>query len=283
MDAEKSGHMGRMSAVREEPFMMRRLDESCHKMPCPTPMIRSMVNSFVFLTQGEALIENGEGDKFLVRANEMLMVPQGGAFSVKYYKEAIGYMGGFHSSFVNCDLFKAESLFASNSVSAIFQIPLSEENVVLLDTLFSKILTEIRRESPNRSLIKSFFISAFSVIGDEIHAPQDPLKDTISNAFLEMIFDESKPLLSVREYADRFSITPNHLNKMVKNHTEKPVSQWIEESIIMRAKALLMDTNMSVAEIAEALNVMDQSYFSRKFKKIVGISPLNYRSMNKKS
>lgn len=272
-----------MSAMQEEPFSIRRLDESCYWLCCPTPMMRPMVNSFVFLTQGEILVEDAEGEKFLVHKNAMLLVPQGAAFSIRYYKEAVGYMGGFHGSFVNCDFFRAETLFASQSVHGFLQVPLSESDVNILDTLFARIVQELSKEEVNRSLVKSFFISCLFQLTGGVSVSQSPLADSISNAFLEMIFDEAKPLLSVKEYADLFSVTPNHLNKLIKNHTSKPVSAWIEESLIMRAKILLLDSDKTVAEVAECLNILDQSYFARKFKKVVGLSPLSYRMMNKKS
>lgn len=281
MDVERR-QMSGGAAMREEPFSIRRLDERCYWMCCPTPMIRSVVNSFVFLTKGEMLVENAEGDKFIVKQNSILLVPQGGAFSVKYYKEAVGYMGGFHSGFVNCDLFRTESLFASNPIQALIQVPMDEDTANLVDAMFARMMNETRLNVP-RNMIKAILVAILSLLSGEVNVSQEPLKDNISNAFLELIFDESKPLLSVKEYADHFSVTPNHLNKMIKGHTSKPVSHWIEESIIMRAKLLLLETNKTVAEVAEALNIMDQSYFSRKFKKMVGVSPLNYRSMNKKS
>ena len=275
--------MGSMSAVQQEPFSIRRLDESCYWLCCPTPMMRPMVISFVFLTQGEILVEDAEGGKFFVHKNAMLLVPQGSAFSIRYYKEAVGYMGGFHSSFVNCDFFRAETLFASHPVHALLQVPLSESDVRMLDTLFARIVQEVAKEEVNRNLVKSFFVSCLFQLAGGISVSQAPLADSISNAFLEMIFDETKPLLSVKEYADTFSVTPNHLNKLIKNHTDKPVSAWIEESLIMRAKLLLLESDKTVAEVAECLNILDQSYFARKFKKVVGLSPLSYRMMNKKS
>ena len=43
------------------------------------------------------------------------------------------------------------------------------------------------------------------------------------------------------------------------------------------ACVLLTETNLSIAQVAEALNYEEIKYFSRGFKKVTGISPLAYR------
>ena len=73
------------------------------------------------------------------------------------------------------------------------------------------------------------------------------------------------------------NVSPNHLNKMVRRLTSKSPSQWIEEAVIKEAKMLLRNTEMPLGEIAASLGIMDQSYFSRMFRKSEGISPSQYR------
>ncbi|HOI26784.1 MAG: helix-turn-helix transcriptional regulator [Paludibacteraceae bacterium] len=277
--------MERLSKPMMEPFSIRRLDESCYKMSCPTPMMRSIVNSFIYLSEGEVLIEGEEQKNTLVRANDFFLLPQGVAFSIKYYKDSVGYMGAFHSAYMG------ENLFSSEALKKVRMLQLHEPVKASMNAAESKfveaLLDRIYKESsnpkPDDALIKSFLLSALVELNRLSSPGVSVLVDHISNDFLEMIFDESKPILSVPDYASHFGITPNHLNKVIKKNTSKPVSQWIEESIIMRSKILLRETNMPVSEIAETFKLLDQSYFSRKFKKHEGISPFDYRKRNKKS
>ena len=53
--------------------------------------------------------------------------------------------------------------------------------------------------------------------------------------------------------------------------------QLIQERVTLEAKKLLHLTYKSVKEIAAELNFEDEFYFSRYFKKNVGVSPLRYR------
>lgn len=53
--------------------------------------------------------------------------------------------------------------------------------------------------------------------------------------------------------------------------------QLIQERVTLEAKKLLHLTYKSVKEIANELNFEDEFYFSRYFKKNVGLSPTHYR------
>jgi AraC-like DNA-binding protein len=58
-------------------------------------------------------------------------------------------------------------------------------------------------------------------------------------------------------------------------------AQYVSRLKINEAKRLLMETAMTVNEISKMLNFEDQLYFSRKFRKSVGISPRQFRELKK--
>jgi AraC family transcriptional regulator, transcriptional activator of pobA len=82
---------------------------------------------------------------------------------------------------------------------------------------------------------------------------------------------------SVKFYADLLFVTPKHLTETIKSETGKSAGEWIDEIIILEAKILLQDTNLSVANITDALHFADQSTFGKFFKNITGLSPIAYR------
>ncbi|WP_228437426.1 helix-turn-helix domain-containing protein [Chryseobacterium sp. 7] len=67
-------------------------------------------------------------------------------------------------------------------------------------------------------------------------------------------------------------------NRMVKRVLGVSPSKIIQERIILEAKRLLVLSDMSVKEIASELNFQDEFYFSRYFKKSVGLSPKYFRT-----
>lgn len=82
----------------------------------------------------------------------------------------------------------------------------------------------------------------------------------------------------VADYAGLLYVTPNHLNRTVKEVTGRTASAHIAEMILLEAKSLLLYTGLSVAEIAWRLKFSEPSSFHRFFKKETDRTPLEYRS-----
>lgn len=78
-------------------------------------------------------------------------------------------------------------------------------------------------------------------------------------------------------YARKLSISAGVLSKKIKQAFHKTPRQLIQERLILEAKKLLQLTPKSIKEIAGILHFEDEFYFSRYFKKKVGIAPTHYR------
>jgi AraC-like DNA-binding protein len=63
----------------------------------------------------------------------------------------------------------------------------------------------------------------------------------------------------------------------MKENSGLSASDWIENHVILEAKALLKSGNMTIQEISYELNFPSQSFFGKYFKRIVGISPSEYK------
>lgn len=141
-------------------------------------------------------------------------------------------------------------------------------------------MESLYQQNRNLDLIRLYL---FTLLGEIRHfiekLPRHDLSvnETLVFRFRKLITSQIQNLHSVKEYADLLSVSPNHLNKTVKNTTGKTASEIINESLLMEAKALLSLPHLSVSEIAFALGVDDVSYFSRFFKKHSGMSPSDYR------
>ncbi len=86
-------------------------------------------------------------------------------------------------------------------------------------------------------------------------------------------------LRSASEYANQLNIHVNHLNRAVKEITQKSTSQLIAERLLHEAKILLKLSNWGVSEIAYALGFTEVTHFNNFFKKHVQLSPLKFRNI----
>ena len=79
-------------------------------------------------------------------------------------------------------------------------------------------------------------------------------------------------------YAKKLNISTHYLNESIKKTTGLPVSQHIQDRIVLEAKRLLYHTDKSVKEIAFELGYEDYPYFSRLFTKATRMSALTFRN-----
>ena len=83
--------------------------------------------------------------------------------------------------------------------------------------------------------------------------------------------------LTVQNIADHLFVSANTIDYHFKKEIGKTVSTYVHLLVYMRARELLINTNLSIKEIAEELGFCDQFHFSRKFKERFKKSPLQYR------
>jgi AraC family transcriptional regulator, transcriptional activator of pobA len=86
-----------------------------------------------------------------------------------------------------------------------------------------------------------------------------------------------KGLPSVNYMAEQLHLSPRYLSDLLKQESGKTALEHIHIYLISEAKNLLKGEDQSVAEIAYALGFENMSYFSRLFKKEVGVSPVQFK------
>lgn len=80
-----------------------------------------------------------------------------------------------------------------------------------------------------------------------------------------------------KDYSALLYVTPNHLNALCRDYLGKSAGQLIRDRIILEAKRLLVNADINISEIAYRLNFKDNSYFTKFFKKSVGLTPEEFR------
>ena len=64
---------------------------------------------------------------------------------------------------------------------------------------------------------------------------------------------------------------------LVKQKTGKSAASWINRALIIHSKRELKNTDKNIAVISEELSFSSSSQFCRYFKKLVGITPRQFR------
>lgn len=85
-------------------------------------------------------------------------------------------------------------------------------------------------------------------------------------------------MLTVQYLAEQLNTSPGYLSDMLRNLTGQNAQQHIHNKLIDKAKELLSNTNLTVAEIAYQLGFEQSQSLNRIFKKKLKISPLKFRA-----
>ncbi len=102
-------------------------------------------------------------------------------------------------------------------------------------------------------------------------------KPVLLQGLVDSIEKHFKHLHTAGDYAELLFVTPQQLNKVVKSSCNMSLSQMIVNRIMIEAKRELYLTSKAVKTISMDLEYKDEFYFSRVFKKQVGVSPKQYR------
>jgi AraC-like DNA-binding protein len=85
------------------------------------------------------------------------------------------------------------------------------------------------------------------------------------------------------EIATAVSVSEPHLARLFRAATGKTVLQRLTDMRIVQAKALLLESTLSVTQIAGEVGLSSFSHFTRIFKRAVGVAPSDYRRSGGKS
>ena len=170
---------------------------------------------------------------------------------------------------------------------------LEEKQIDEINLIYQKIFTEISSDYVHkydvlRNLVFELLHYAMKMEPAQISSKKPSLAyQRISTLFLELLerqfpIDENHQSLTLRsasDYAHQLNIHVNHLNRAVKETTDKTTTQLIAERVLQEAKILLRHSNWSVSEIAYLLGFTEVTHFNNFFKKHMELSPLKFRNV----
>jgi len=103
------------------------------------------------------------------------------------------------------------------------------------------------------------------------------IKSSIVKNFKNLVNQKYSHWHSSSEYANHLNISPDHLNRTIKNLIGKSAKEYIQNRITIAAKRLLYFSELSNKEIGFELGFEESSNFSAFFKKNAGKSPSDFR------
>ncbi len=127
--------------------------------------------------------------------------------------------------------------------------------------------------------MRLFLLDMWHTFANEIeHRKRSVQSGTLYERFVQMVHEHCKKEREVRFYAQQLHITPKYLNYICKTTSGITASEWIQRYVRERLELLLQNTQLNIAEIADTMGFSSRSFFTRYVKKVLGITPSEYRN-----
>lgn len=257
------------------PIKIFALKDIAPYLRTPIPPILFGYNLLIHLTKG-SFQHQIESTKFMVKAPAIMIANYGHVSAINDVdKNAEGYCVLIKEQAMTSILRDQETLNIFN-IAPLLNLQMSDNRD--LEALLELLYKEIYNENPYKSYYESIFktiilkVIKLSDTNNTLHR-----KEEIAIAFKQLVYLDFSNEKSVTYYADKLAVSTNYLNRCVSAVFKKSAKQVILEVAIMHSQLLLIETNKPIATIAYELEFQDPSYFARLFKKLVGLTPTEYR------
>ena len=225
--------------------------------------------------------------EFTVRAGQAIIIPPGTIISSASHTSD-WRMAFFAIEEYNHPFLKGNNLISDYSKevmgeSLVMEVP---EDIMcpLLDT-FMLLRRAIQQRGRHYNAIVEDYLSAMGhwlLEAVELHdgskAPSNVnRKERVFQQFLQDVQKHYSHERSVQYYAALACLTPKYLGQIIKECSGRRAIDWIDDMVILDAKAMILSGKYSIQEISEKLHFASPSFFGRYFREHVGCSPGKYK------
>ncbi len=125
--------------------------------------------------------------------------------------------------------------------------------------------------------IKDWFISKLIEACRNVSSKREERSNDIIKTAKKYIDDHFDKEISLDDVSRIVNISPYYFSKIFKEESGLNFIEYLTNIRIDKAKKLLESSNMSIKEICISCGYTDPNYFSRSFKKNVGVTPTEYK------
>ena len=128
---------------------------------------------------------------------------------------------------------------------------------------------------------KPFFddvIQSVDLLSEAVQHKQKQVRHKTAGKLLDYVHENfCDNRLSLKQISETFGMHESYISNVFKNALGENLSVYIERLRIEKARDMVKNTDMMVQEIAQAVGYTSDASFRRAFKKITGVTPLEYR------
>ena len=268
-------------ASRDSPPLGQQLDrwrmkhfvltEALHAPESAVPPHIHRAASLTFIIRGSS-VECFEDSRLEAEPGGLLLRPAGELHSDRFGQR------GAQLLTIEIDSNYAASV---DGFGKVFQRP-SYFSEGVLPSLAQRIYHESKtRDTAAELIIEGLMLEMLGTVSRNLRA--SPFKAPTWLAEAKKICNEQfRESLHLSQIAETIGVHPTHLARSFKKVNKLTLGEYVRQLRIDWAAGELVQTNDSITDLAVAAGFYDESHFIRTFKKQFGVSPHQYRSLNRR-
>lgn len=230
-------------------------------------------NILIYCLHGKGWYSIG-GKKYEVGPNQFFQIPATKEY-VKYGADEAQPWTIYWLHYSGPELQRFNRTLNITSSDGPRDIIYNEKGIDLWNEMYSCLEMGYSKDNLNNANMCLYhFLSTF--IYPEKHSNNrneiDPIKETI--VFMRENLGER---YSVDDFSSRYQLSPSHFSYLFRQSSGMSPMEYFIQLKVQKACQLLYSAQVKVKDVAASLGYDDPYYFSRLFKKIMGISPEQYR------
>nr|WP_295864854.1 helix-turn-helix domain-containing protein [uncultured Chitinophaga sp.] len=200
--------------------------------------------------------------------------------------DAFGYYLLFEPAFLE-DILSPDRIPEEFPFFAYAGVPfmqLSPAELAVTVDFAERMNTELQRHQPGHDKAIRMYVYLMllelkrSYLRQDLHlAEREDKPAYLVPRYKKLVSEHFLTRRKVADYAAMLGVTPNHLNRAIREHTGHTASEAIADMLVREAKAALRYTDTTIAAISDQLHFSDPAGFNRFFKDKTGLTPLAYR------
>jgi len=123
------------------------------------------------------------------------------------------------------------------------------------------------------------FYTILGVLLRRLHSPKTSNSSLMIKA-RQLLEENGRKRMTIKEIASKLSISNTYLIQLFKRETGMTPNQYMQKYKVDQSCYHLLTSNDTCRRISEQVGFEDPFYYSRIFKKIMGVSPSIWRKMN---
>ncbi|MBT2722757.1 helix-turn-helix domain-containing protein [Bacillus sp. ISL-46] len=143
---------------------------------------------------------------------------------------------------------------------------------------FERLYFDIRGKKKHRDFIcLGILQELIGLFAQELEVPSiAPIKVKYAQIIERFLLENYRKSIEIEQLAKLIHRSPGYTISVFKEVVGHSPIKYIHQLRILEACNLLVNTDMTVVAISEYLGYYDTSYFSRMFKKLTSLSPMEY-------